>query len=177
MRDMGQLTHIECHIKRAKWTQVLDVLKVSAVQQEQLMANRKEHLNKLRKVYQERQELNMQVCAASSLLRLKGTSGVTMAAKQSHYSSDSSATWGLLWGYFGGQLWGYYSGQTASSLLRLKCNFGVTLGLLRWPNSLITFSDSSATLGLLCGLTPASRDMRLLGHCLLSASSILWCQP
>ena len=67
MRDMGQLTHIECSVKRAKWTQVLAVLKLSPTQQDQLMANRKEHLNKLRKVYQERQELNMQVSACSVL--------------------------------------------------------------------------------------------------------------
>ncbi len=67
VRDMGQLTHIECSVKRAKWTQVLAVLKLSPTQQDQLMANRKEHLNKLRKVYQERQELNMQVGACSFL--------------------------------------------------------------------------------------------------------------
>ena len=67
VRDMGQLTHIECSVKRAKWTQVLAVLKLSPTQQDQLMANRKEHLNKLRKVYQERQELNMQVGARSLL--------------------------------------------------------------------------------------------------------------
>ncbi|KAA6417573.1 MAG: hypothetical protein FRX49_12448 [Trebouxia sp. A1-2] len=60
VRDMGQLTHIECSVKRAKWTQVLAVLQLSPTQQDQLMANRKEHLNKLRKVYQDRQELNMQ---------------------------------------------------------------------------------------------------------------------
>ena len=70
VRDMGQLTHIECSVKRAKWTQVLEVLKLSPTQQDQLMANRKEHLNKLRKVYQERQELNMQVGACLVLSRL-----------------------------------------------------------------------------------------------------------
>ncbi len=69
--DMGQLTHIECSVKRAKWVQVLAVLKLSPTQQEQLMANRKEHLNKLRKVYQERQELNMQVGACLVLSRLR----------------------------------------------------------------------------------------------------------
>ncbi len=61
VRDMGQLTHIECSIKREKWTHVLETLMLTPAQREQLMANRKEHLNKLRKVYQDRQELNMQV--------------------------------------------------------------------------------------------------------------------
>jgi len=36
------------------------------------MANRKEHLNKLRKVYQERQELNMQVGVCSPLKAVRG---------------------------------------------------------------------------------------------------------
>ena len=61
VRDLGQLTHIECSIKREKWTRVLAALKLTPVQREQLMATRKDHLNKLRQVYQDRQELNMQV--------------------------------------------------------------------------------------------------------------------
>lgn len=60
VRDMEQLSHIECSIKRAKWTEVLAALKLTPTQREQLMANRKAQFNKLRTVYQERQELNMQ---------------------------------------------------------------------------------------------------------------------
>lgn len=105
MRDMGQLTHIECHIKRAKWTQVLEALKLSAAQQEQLMANRKEHLNKLRRVYQERQELNMQVCAASSLLGLKGNFAVTLGLLWRPNSLVTPQTQVQLWGCYGGQMW------------------------------------------------------------------------
>ena len=62
VRDMDQLSKIECSIKRGKWAEVLQALKLSDAQREQLMANRKEHLNKLRRIFQERQELNMQVC-------------------------------------------------------------------------------------------------------------------
>lgn len=58
---MGQLTHIECSVKRQKWTQVLQALKLTPDQREQLMSNRKEHLNKLRRIFEDRQELNMQV--------------------------------------------------------------------------------------------------------------------
>ena len=105
VRDMGQLTHIECHIKRAKWTQVLEALKLSAAQQEQLMANRKEHLNKLRRVYQERQELNMQVCAASSLLGLKGNFAVTLGLLWRPNSLVTPQTQVQLWGCYGGQMW------------------------------------------------------------------------
>lgn len=61
VRDMDQLSKIECSIKRGKWAEVLQALKLTDAQREQLMANRKEHLNKLRRVFQERQELNMQV--------------------------------------------------------------------------------------------------------------------
>ena len=61
MRDMGQLAHIECSVKRQKWTTVLQALKLTPDQREQLMGNRKEHLNKLRRIFQDRQELNMQV--------------------------------------------------------------------------------------------------------------------
>lgn len=61
VRDMGQLTHIECSVKRQKWMSVLQALKLTPGQREQVMANRKEHLNNLRRLYQERQELNMQV--------------------------------------------------------------------------------------------------------------------
>lgn len=60
-RDMGQLTHIECSVKRQKWTHVLQALKLTPDQREQLMSNRKEHLNKLRRIFEDRQELNMKV--------------------------------------------------------------------------------------------------------------------
>lgn len=63
VRDMGQLTHIECSVKRQKWATVLQALKLTPDQREQLMSNRKEHLNKLRRIFQGRQELNMQVQA------------------------------------------------------------------------------------------------------------------
>ncbi len=89
VRDMGQLTHIECSVKRAKWTQVLAVLKLSPTQQDQLMANRKEHLNKLRKVYQERQELNMQVGARSVLSRLREVGCQLQTGVSSDESRDS----------------------------------------------------------------------------------------
>ncbi len=89
VRDMGQLTHIECSVKRAKWTQVLAVLKLSPTQQDQLMANRKEHLNKLRKVYQERQELNMQVGACSVFLRLPKVGCQLQTGASSDKSRDS----------------------------------------------------------------------------------------
>ena len=89
MRDMGQLTHIECSVKRAKWTQVLAVLKLSTTQQDQLMVNRKEHLNKLRKVYQERQELNMQVGACSVLSRLHEAGCQLQTGVSSDKSRDS----------------------------------------------------------------------------------------
>lgn len=62
-RDMGQLTHIECSVKRQKWTHVLQALKLTPDQREQLMSNRKEHLNKLRRIFEDRQELNMQAGA------------------------------------------------------------------------------------------------------------------
>lgn len=61
VRDMGQLTHIECSVKRQKWANVLQALKLTPEQREQLMGNRKEHLNKLRRIFQDRQELNVQV--------------------------------------------------------------------------------------------------------------------
>ena len=68
MRDMDQLSKIECSIKRGKWAEVLKALKLSDTQREQLMANRKEHLNKLRRIFQERQELNMQVSLLQNTL-------------------------------------------------------------------------------------------------------------
>ena len=61
VRDMGQLTHIECSVKRQKWMTVLQALKLTPEQREQLMATRKQHLDALRRIYQDRQELNMKV--------------------------------------------------------------------------------------------------------------------
>ena len=69
VRDMGQLTHIECSVKRQKWANVLQALKLTPEQREQLMRNRKEHLNKLRRIFQDRQELNMQVQASGTVLK------------------------------------------------------------------------------------------------------------
>lgn len=83
VRDMEQLSHIECSIKRAKWTEVLAALKLTPTQREQLMANRKAQFNKLRTVYQERQELNMQVsCCCSQPLR---SLLVLVASRITHY--------------------------------------------------------------------------------------------
>lgn len=63
VRDMGQLSHIECSVKRQKWTHVLQALKLTPDQREQVMGLRREHLNKLRGIFQDRQGLNMQVAA------------------------------------------------------------------------------------------------------------------
>ena len=87
VRDMEQLSHIECSTKRAKWTEVLAALKLTPTQREQLMANRKAQFNKLRTVYQERQELNMQVsCCCSQPLR---SLLVLVASRITHYSCVS----------------------------------------------------------------------------------------
>ena len=67
VRDMGQLAHIECSVKRQKWTHVLQALKLTPHQREQLMGLRKEHLNKLRAIFQDRQQLNSQVGAPLQL--------------------------------------------------------------------------------------------------------------
>lgn len=67
VRDMGQLSYIECSVKRQKWTHVLQALKLTPHQREQLMGLRKSHLNKLRAVFQDRQQLNSQVRAPCRL--------------------------------------------------------------------------------------------------------------
>ena len=70
VRDMGQLTHIECSVKRQKWASVLQALKLTPEQREQVMGIRKEHLNKLRRIFQDRQELNTQVQAPCTVLKV-----------------------------------------------------------------------------------------------------------
>ena len=65
-RDFGQLAHITCSVQRQKWSLILDCIKLTPSQREAMMVTRKEHLNKLRATYQERQELNFKVsCIAS----------------------------------------------------------------------------------------------------------------
>lgn len=60
-RDIGSLTHITCSVAREKWGGILASLRLTPGQRESVMAARKEHLNKLRAVCQERQDLNFQV--------------------------------------------------------------------------------------------------------------------
>lgn len=60
-RDFGELAHITCSVQRQKWSHILDCIKLTPSQRESMMATRKEHLNKLRATYQERQELNFKV--------------------------------------------------------------------------------------------------------------------
>ncbi|KAK9824090.1 hypothetical protein WJX72_007643 [[Myrmecia] bisecta] len=59
-RSVGQVTRISCQKKREKWVGLLEMLRLTPQQQEQLMSVRKMHLQRLRSTYEERQALNMQ---------------------------------------------------------------------------------------------------------------------
>lgn len=60
-RDIGSMTHITCSVARGKWAHILECLQLIPSQREAVMGARKEHLNKLRAVCQERQDLNLAV--------------------------------------------------------------------------------------------------------------------
>lgn len=60
-RDIGSMTHITCSVARGKWAHILECLRLTPGQREAVMGARKEHLNKLRAVCQERQDLNLAV--------------------------------------------------------------------------------------------------------------------
>ncbi|KAK9917755.1 hypothetical protein WJX75_007864 [Coccomyxa subellipsoidea] len=59
-RDVAQMAHIECHIERAKWERILDVLRLTDAQAEKLLELRKVHLRNLRSLFEDRQRLNLQ---------------------------------------------------------------------------------------------------------------------
>ncbi|CAL8464951.1 g4486 [Coccomyxa elongata] len=59
-RDVAQMAHISCHIERAKWERIVDVLRLTEPQAEQLLELRKVHLRNLRELFEDRQRLNLQ---------------------------------------------------------------------------------------------------------------------
>ncbi|KAL4421497.1 hypothetical protein ABPG75_010788 [Micractinium tetrahymenae] len=73
---------------RQKWLHVIQVLHLTAEQRQQLLLQRTAHLTLMRRIYQQRQQLNMQ---AMSLMLLPGGGAATGAAAS---TADSRATSG-----------------------------------------------------------------------------------
>eukprot|EP00884_Botryococcus_braunii_P001627 jgi/Botrbrau1/11465/Bobra.27_4s0006.1 len=53
-------TRVSCHVIRARWQHILSVLRLTSEQEEKIMDLRKTELGLLRKVYEQRQALNLQ---------------------------------------------------------------------------------------------------------------------
>jgi hypothetical protein len=59
-RDVDKLGGHSCATERARWGRILEALRLVSRQEEALLALRKQHLARLKQIYQERQSLNMQ---------------------------------------------------------------------------------------------------------------------
>ncbi|CAL5229307.1 g12609 [Coccomyxa viridis] len=69
-QDVSSMANIKCSVQTAKWRRILDMLRLSSAQEEQLLQLRKKHLRNLRNLYEDRQRLNL---SAMSLMLPKNT--------------------------------------------------------------------------------------------------------
>lgn len=77
-RDVKQINKCSCPVARERWTRILDELRLTEQQQQQLLTIRTNHLAELRKVLVDRQSLNMQ--AISEMLPRSGESDLSEPA-------------------------------------------------------------------------------------------------